>query len=78
VLILAKVNPLVVPKALLESSLWDEEIAVTVSVLLSEKNQLDAPETLNCVGPPLVNNPNPNNWASAEEETIVDPPATLL
>ena len=30
--------------------------------------------TLNAVGPPLVNPPNPNNSVSTEELTAVEPP----
>jgi hypothetical protein len=78
VLIFAKLTPLVVPAPVCVIRWFELEVAVSVLVLLSLNLNVNEPDTLNDVGVPLLNNPNPNNWVSTEDDTIVEPAATLV
>ena len=74
--ILAKVTPPDVPKADWVKIVAEEEASDCSSdPVLANTNPWD-PLTLNADAPPLSNPPSPNNWASAEDDTVVDPPAT--
>ena len=77
-LIFANVTPLVVPAPVCVISACELEVAVSVLELLSLNLKVNEPETLNDVGVPLLNVPKPNNCESTDDETIVDPPATLV
>ena len=77
-LIFANVTPLVVPAPVCVTSACELEVAVSVLELLSLNLKVNEPETLNDVGVPLLNVPKPNNWESNDDETIVEPPATLV
>ena len=78
VLIFANVTPLVGPAPVCVIRWFELDVAVSVFVLLSLNLKLNEPETLNEVGVPLLNTPKPNNWVSTDDETIVDPAATLV
>ena len=77
-LIFAKLTPLVVPAPVCVIIWFELDVAVSVFALLSLNLNVNEPDTLNDVGVPLLNNPNPNNWASADDETVVEPAATLV
>jgi hypothetical protein len=78
VLILARVTPFVVPAPVCVINANDAEVAVSVFVELFLNLKANAPDTLNVVGVPPFNWPNPNNCESLDEETVVVPTATLV
>ena len=75
-LIFASVNPADVPNVELLKISPEDEVSVGVFDSLSKNTHWCEPLTLNSVPFPLVSNPNPNNCASADELTIVEPAAT--
>ena len=74
--ILANVTPPEVPKADWVKIVADEEASDCSFDPVFQKVQLCEPLTLKADAPPLSNPPNPNNSESADEDTVVEPPAT--
>ena len=56
----------------------EPDVEVSVLELLFLNLKVNEPETLNEVGVPLLNVPNPNNCESTEDDTIVVPDDTLV
>ena len=68
------ISATVKPDAGDDNKFWDADVAVLVCTKLSSNLQFNAPETLN-VNPVA---PKPNNCASADEVTVVEPVDTLV
>ena len=74
--ILATVKPLEVPNESCVKVTVDAEVSVWVPLLLLLNLNAWVPFTWNSLALPLLKVPNPNNCASADDCTDVEPPAT--